>query len=281
MNILKIIIDNETSERVKNHLEKIYEFSEICLILEKYYREILVLKPVKKNQAIDKEKLKEIILSTNHSIIPELNLVRNLAVWFITYEILCRIRLKHFEEFGNGGAALEKLQNEIAISSCNNTYPCENEFICMFLKKINNKTLERRDYVSLLKNRGFTFLLWNGTEKQLIELEWRLNNTDWFTQPVVVRKLFSSKNTEPDMHCRSKRLTNLAVLFRLLNNANLIEANVGKSFMQIASRHIFCADVQVTAHKLNKLSSEILTKPELNLRLIESISKIIEAVLKA
>ena len=281
MNVLDQMLSTDPSKKAQKELMKIKDFPKVCLLLEKYYQEMKELISIGMIYKLDREKIQNVNFTTFHDLSKEIMFVQNQIVSIIACEWVGIIQKNLIDDFGDRGSELKLMLNQIAFSYFKFMQVFDDDFVTNLHKTLHLKTQDSAiNSLSDEIHENFC-LLFNGTDSQFKELDWRLKRTDWFSKQFILRRFFNNRSDEVVFHAKHKRLAYLAVLLRLMNKANLIEAEFGKSYMQMASKHIYCNDKQVSAHQLNKLACDILKNPTENQHIIDAIMSIIDAIKKA
>jgi hypothetical protein len=136
MNISDIIIKTAGSAKVKRYLAQITDYNGLCKLLMSYYFDILNLRPRKKYNAIDKEKLMQIVFTTFHRIDIENAVIEESHLTTIIVELLCRINQLHLKKYKENSGRFDKMLKDVVSYYCSICSISKDNFASLFLEEI-------------------------------------------------------------------------------------------------------------------------------------------------
>jgi len=281
MNISDLIALSGISEKTKEQFHSVLQYAGLCGLLTDHQQKILHLKPSQDKPVIVKESLSKIICSGFYKISLQLATINRPEISEITLELLENIRIQLISEYGESGAALDKMMNKILTRHCNEMEIGNADLAYRFLEKITEKTSAIKAGNDQTKCGNKNFLHFDGSKAQKKETGSQLEKSGWFDKLLTLRKFFYNPAFYSVMFCKKDKLGHLALFFHYLFHEDLIHTDTGKCFMKMAAMHIVCNGEKVDERYMSKLCSNILADEKGNAKIIKEVQDMISEILKA
>ena len=271
MNISDIIKVTNVTAKAKKNLQRITVHKPLCSLLMFYHDEILKLIP-ENGMQIDSEKLSQLIFSTFSKLPIHLATINDQAISDNTLELLDSIWSLHTKAFDIYGEDFQKKSIKIMTQYCAKHLTEKGELICLFLDKINEGRSTNNVAGVISKDSNILFLCWHGGDVALIKLGSLSKKTGWFVQHITWKNFFNNKKGTAVIYCSPKTLVYISRFIQAMKHNNKIYVNIGKAYLEVAAKMIYCNGKRVTAKRLHSENSPSSYSPEENLIIDAEVS---------